>query len=163
GHRVLMTCHPQDKNIMSISFMRMLDGQLGMFFLRKTGDACVLNLVRSADEGETWDEPTVCTDDHYYVVNNDRVIRRKNGSLLFPANMHASPTTDISVQYYFGSDDDGRTWHKLTEKPLVHPSPTTTSGLQEGGVYEMASAPASMVFKIVSSVGPPVAMTGTSG
>lgn len=137
GHRVLMTCRPQDKNIMSISFMRMLDGQLGMFFLRKTGDACVLNLVRSADEGETWGEPTVCTDEKYYVVNNDRVIRRKNGSLLFPANMHASPTTDISVQYYFGSDDDGKTWKKLIEKPLVHPSPTTTSGLQEGGVYEM--------------------------
>lgn len=137
GHRVLMTCRPEDRNIMSISFMRMLDGQLGMFFLRKTGEACVLNLVRSADEGETWGEPTICTDNKYYVVNNDRVIRLKNGNLMFPANMHASPTSDISLQYYFCSEDDGKTWKKLNEEPIKHPFPTTTTGLQEGGIYEL--------------------------
>lgn len=136
GHRVLMTCREGDKNIMSVSFMRMLDGSLGMFFLRKTGDACVLNLVRSDDEGESWGEPTICTDNQYYVVNNDRVIRLRNGNLLFPANLHASPATDISVQCYFLSEDDGKTWKKLCE-PLAHPDRTTTSGLQEGGVYEM--------------------------
>ena len=136
GHCVLMERRPGDKNIMSVSFMRMLNGELGMFFLRKTGDACVLNLVRSADEGQTWGEPVACTDEKYYVVNNDRVIRLRNGNLLFPANLHAGPTGEVSVQCYFLSEDDGQTWKSLC-KPLEHPSPTSTSGLQEGGVYEM--------------------------
>lgn len=135
-HCVLMERRKEDKNIMSVSFMRMLNGDLGMFFLRKTGDACVLNLVRSGDEGKTWGEPTVCTDEKYYVVNNDRVIRLQNGNLLFPANLHPTPTTDISVQCYFMSEDDGKSWYRLCE-PLQHPDRTTTSGLQEGGVYEM--------------------------
>ena len=136
GHRVLMECRDDDKNIMSISFMRMLNGDLGMFFLRKTGDACVPNLVRSADEGETWGEPVICTEKGYFVVNNDRVIRLRNGDLLFPANFHITPTTDVSKQTFYLSEDDGYTWKRLCE-PLAHPDRTTTSGLQEGGVYEM--------------------------
>lgn len=133
--RILMERSPKDKNVMSVSLMRMENGDLGMFFLRKTGANCILNLVRSADEGQTWGEPTVCTDEGYYVVNNDRVIRLQNGHLLFPANMHTTPEAPTSVQYYFRSDDDGKTWKKLGE-PLVHPFPNSMSGLQEGGVYQ---------------------------
>lgn len=135
GKRILMERQPGDLNIMSVSLLRMANGDLGMFFLRKTGVDCTANLVRSADEGETWSKPVVCTDKGYYVVNNDRVIRLQNGSLLFPANMHATPEAPTSVQYYFCSEDDGRTWEKIGG-PLVHPFPNSMSGLQEGGLYQ---------------------------
>lgn len=133
--RTLLERGPEDKNIMSVSLMRMENGELGMFFLRKTGDACVLNLVRSADEGLSWGEPVICTDNKYYVVNNDRVIRLKNGHLMFPANLHADNTGGYSVQCFFGSEDDGKTWKNLCE-PVVHPFCHTSTGLQEGGLYQ---------------------------
>lgn len=133
--RVLLEPHGDDRNIMSVSFLRMENGELGMFFLRKTGQHCRLNLVRSDDEGETWQEPTVCCDEGYYVVNNDRVLRLKNGNILFPANFHETPNSNYSLQCYFCSDDDGRTWKKLGQS-LRHPFPNSTSGLQEGGLFQ---------------------------
>lgn len=132
--RVLATPDPQDKNIMSVSFLRMRNGDLGMFFLRKTGDSCRLSLVRSSDEGETWQNPIVCCDEGYYVVNNDRVIRLSNGDIMFPANSHETPDSSYSVQYFFISRDDGYTWEKLG--PVRHPFANSSTGLQEGGLYQ---------------------------
>lgn len=133
--RVLMEPRGEDRNVMSVSFLRMKNGDLGMFFLRKTGQLYRLNLVRSSDEGETWQEPVVCCDEGYYVVNNDRVLRLKNGNIIFPANLHESPDGKISVQYYFCSEDDGKTWKKLGE-PLRHPFLNSSTGLQEGGLFQ---------------------------
>ncbi len=124
-----------DSNIMSVSLLRMLNGDLGLFFLRKTGNDCRLNLIRSEDEGRTWGKPVTCCDEGYYVVNNDRVIRLQNGSILFPANRHARPDSGYSVQYVFRSDDDGRTWHK-TGRPVKHPFANSSSGLQESGLFQ---------------------------
>lgn len=133
--RVLYQPNTDDANIMSVSFLRMNNGDLGMFFLRKTGQLCRLNLVRSSDEGETWQEPIVCCDEGYYVVNNDRVVRLKNGTILFPANRHESPNSGYAVQYYFCSEDDGESWQRL-EPPLRHPFSSSSTGLQEGGIFQ---------------------------
>ena len=137
GPRILLRPNGQDANIMSISFLRMANGDLGMFFLRKNQGNCRLHLVRSSDEGESWYDETVCCDEGYYVVNNDRVLRLKNGNILFPANMHVRPDSSYSVQYMFCSKDDGRTWKKLGE-PVFHPFPNSTTGLQESGVFQFA-------------------------
>ena len=133
--RTLLAPRAEDANIMSVSFLRMGNGDLGMFFLRKFGELCRLNLVRSADEGETWQHETVCCDEGYYVVNNDRVLRLKNGNILFPANLHVLPNSSYSVQYFFCSEDDGRTWKKLGQ-PLRHPFPDSSTGFQEGGLFQ---------------------------
>lgn len=133
--RVLLRPYDQDANIMSVSFLRMGNGDLGMFFLRKNNGNCRLHLVRSADEGATWYEETACCDEGYYVVNNDRVIRLRNGNILFPANLHVRPDSSYSVQCIFCSKDDGKTWEKLGE-PVYHPFPNSTTGLQESGIYQ---------------------------
>ena len=99
--RVLLQPQAQDANVMSISFLRMQNGDLGMFFLRKTDGLCRLYWARSADEGVSWYEETVCCDEGYYVVNNDRVVRLKNGNILFPANLHVRQDSGYSVQYIF--------------------------------------------------------------
>ena len=45
----------------------------------------------SADEANTWGEPTLCmADKGYYVVNNDRVIQLSGGRLVAPAAWHRS-------------------------------------------------------------------------
>ena len=55
--RTLLKKRPIDTNLMSVSFLRLNDGALGMFYLCKTPQpthmGCLVNLVRSYDEGET--------------------------------------------------------------------------------------------------------------
>lgn len=133
--QVLMRPRPEDANIMSVSLLRMANGDLGMFFLRKTNGNCRMNLVRSADEGLSWSDEIVCCGEGYYVVNNDRVIRLKNGTILFPANLHVRTTGSHSVQYVFSSTDDGKTW-KTLGAPVHHPFPDSTTGLQESGLFQ---------------------------
>jgi hypothetical protein len=49
--------------LMSVSFLRMANDDIGMFFLAKTEVVnCCSFFVRSADEGKTWSEPMLCTD-----------------------------------------------------------------------------------------------------
>lgn len=137
NRRILMKPKAQDANIMSVSLLRMQNGELGMFFLRKSQGHCRLNLARSCDEGDSWYEETVCCDEGYYVVNNDRAVRLRNGHILFPANRHVREDSGYSAQYIFGSEDDGRTWRKLGA-PVYHPFPNSTTGLQESGLYQYA-------------------------
>jgi len=68
-------------NIMSASFMRMANGDIGLFFLAKTKTVnCLCYLIRSSDEGKTWSNPVLCSEDSgYFVVNNDRIVRTKSG------------------------------------------------------------------------------------
>ena len=130
-------------NIMSVSLMRMQNGDLGLLYLRKSmkGDdmLCMPYLLRSKDEGKTFGEPVSCfTEDGYYVVNNDRLIRLKNGRLLIPAAHHGEAGNRglhpgvVRVCY---SDDDGRSW---TMSPEAVRSPFNDSvQLQEPGLYEL--------------------------
>ena len=139
GKRILVDRNPEDKNIMSVSFLRLKDGKLAMFFLRKTGPDCRLNMVTSEDEGETWSEATVCCAPGFHVVNNDRVVRLQNGEIIFPANVHNDPNNrKVSQQCYYVSADEGKTW-SMRGGLVKHPFPNTSSGLQEGGLYQYDS------------------------
>ena len=140
GERTLLKKRPEDTNIMSVSFLRLNDGALGMFYLckthLKTHMGCLVNLVRSYDEGETWSEPQVCTnDENYYVLNNDRVIRLKSGRVIFAVADHGAEkdTSDVS---FFYSDDDCKSFVKSPAR-LVLPFTKTTTGLQEPGLVEL--------------------------
>jgi sialidase-1 len=133
-------------NVMSVSLLRLGNGDLGLFYLlRFSWHELRLWLRRSADDGQTWSEPINCMPaGGYYVVNNDRVVRLNSGRLVIPAARHparADRNESVAVDWrgvatFFLSDDDGRTWREsagYVTLPVVH----TKSGLQEPGVVEL--------------------------
>ncbi len=140
------------ENIMSVSLMRMENGDIGMFFLPKWDtNQCVAYLVRSSDEGKTWSEPVLCSEDSgYFIVNNDRVIRCKNGRLVMPSSLHRNECKINEkgakvfskfypgVLYIFTSDDDGRTWNTTAKEIPIPPSGGCETGVQEPGVIELS-------------------------
>lgn len=135
-------------NLMSVSMMRMANGDVGMFYLiRRSATDLRLCLRRSADEGETWSEPVLCMDDaRYYVVNNDRVVRLSDGRILIPAALHLNRENGDGEDwfdsrgeaYFFASDDDGRTFRRLPGRAVLPGLAHSTSGMQEPGVTELA-------------------------
>ena len=134
-------------NTMSVSLLRMRNGDIGLFFLlRKDQEDMRMHLIRSSDEGKTWTAPLCCMPEKgYYVVNNDRVVRLASGRLLIPAAWHRrARRTDGSVSFdsrsemrSFCSDDDGLTWQEAPGKCVLPAMSVTHSGLQEPGVIEI--------------------------
>ena len=136
------------KNIMSVSLMRMQNGDVGLFYLVKAAP-CVNTvwLARSRDGGRTFYRRVECSlPDRraYYVLNNDRVMRLSTGRLIAPLAYHRGGCDDGVEGLYFDgrasacfllSDDDGETW---TEAPdmIFPPFTRTKTGLQEPGVIE---------------------------
>jgi hypothetical protein len=112
-------------NIMSVSLLRMANGDIGLFYLQKHNAKvyCLPYLARSSDEGKTWHGHTKCVKDNgYYVLNNDRVIRLNSGRLLMALAKHPSsknpdgkPFFGEGSVYVLASDDDGSTWKTLAE------------------------------------------------
>ena len=133
------------KNVMCASLLRFSNGDIGTFYLKKDEetDSCVIYVIRSSDNGKTWSEPTRCIqEDKYFVTNNDRVIKLKNGRILIPANYHAfvkdapdKSVTSVGIFNIFASDDDGYTWYKLSDNIEI-PEKESQSGLQESGLYQ---------------------------
>lgn len=133
-------------NIMSVSLMRMQNGDIGLFYLvrRSWLDMSVV-LQRSKDGGRTWSVPITCsTRKGYYVMNNDRAIRTSSGRILLPAAEHQNElTADGRLRFvpsrvvFFYSDDDGYAWHESDEHISLD-IPLSQSGLQEPGIVELS-------------------------
>lgn len=142
-HRILLKKNPEDLNIMSVSFLTLPGGELLLFYLKKSrkGDLvlCQPFMRRSCDDGETFSEEICCgARDKYYVVNNDRIIRLKNGRILMPAAVYGARKGDSalgpSVICMIVSDDNGHTWREQEKEiafPISHPF-----GPEEPGLYE---------------------------
>ena len=97
--RVLFEKPENAGNIMSLSFLRMNNGDIGAFYIVKNFDRTdKIVFRRSADEGETWSDPINtldCLDEaDYYVINNDRVLKLRSGRILFAAARHTVLNTD---------------------------------------------------------------------
>ena len=130
-------------NVMSVSLLRMADGDIGMLYLRKDDPQklCRAFLRRSSDEAKSWSDPVLSTVRHTYnVVNNDRVIRLSSGRLLIPTAIH-HPPDQVGAPYRpavatcFLSDDDGWIWeHAATE---LQPPEESRTGLQEPCIIEL--------------------------
>ena len=93
GPQVVVKKDPGAQNIMSVTLLRMNNGDIGLFYIRKVMvDGMVLDeivLRRSSDEGQTWNEPHVCLpSDDYRVLNNDRVVKLSSGRVLMPVAIH---------------------------------------------------------------------------
>ena len=70
--------HAGGLNVMSVSLLRLANGDIALFYLHKTSkEDCRPLMCVSTDEAETWSEPTVCITDEvgYYVLNNDRAVQ----------------------------------------------------------------------------------------
>jgi Neuraminidase (sialidase) len=134
-------------NIMSVSLLRMANGDIGLFYLLRFGwHDMRLHVRRSNDEGRTWSDPVCCVPGQgYYVTNNDRVVRLSSGRLIVPCGLHkmkGDSRTDWkswdsrSTAYFFLSDDDGYTWREAKGCAALY-VPHSDSGLQEPGVLEL--------------------------
>ncbi len=133
---------PENKvNIMSLSFTRMNNGDIGAFYILKNTDGTD-NIVmrRSQDDGDTWSEPTVCTEclpADYYILNNDRVFTLPSGRIVLPLARHTVHTDSTDFQpgelCFIYSDDDGITWQ---DTHTVLPCPLETiDGYEEPGLH----------------------------
>lgn len=138
---------PKDaKNIMSLSFLRMNNDDLGAFYIFKNLDGTdKIVFTRSEDEGITWSEPVNCMqcleEQDYFVLNNDRVLRLSNGRILFSVAKHTVLNTDKDFEpgeiHFFYSDDDGKSWVK-TDVILKCPFPQNPDGYEEPGLYQLS-------------------------
>lgn len=137
------------RNVMSVSLMRMANGDLGVFYLVKhpADGTNSYHLSRSRDEGKTFYKhvPVSLPDRKAFcVVNNDRVVRLSSGRILVPIAFHRSGVNSEGKWYfdYHGyaaflySDDDGETWRE--SRDIVYPPFThSETGLQEPGAVEL--------------------------
>ena len=130
-------------NVMSVSLLRLPDGEILLFYLRKNSlDDMPMFVRRSTDELDTLGEAVrVTVGDGYHVVNNARVIRLATGRLVAPAALHPCPEgaakkfSESAVMRAFLSDDNGRTWRG--DKAGEGAAPDRSVVLQEPGVVEL--------------------------
>ncbi len=130
-------------NIMSLSFLRMKNGDVGAFYIVKNTDGTdKIVFRRSSDDCKTWTEPVSCMDcleiQDYYVLNNDRVVMLENGRIILALARHTihSDYEEFSpgVICFILSDDDGKTWYK-TEAEFPCPFKNNPDGYEEPGLY----------------------------
>lgn len=132
-------------NVMSVSLIRLQDGRIGLFYLRKYSMSDNREWVRySTDEGKTWSEAECCISDEfkdYYVVNNARIIQLRDGTILVPACHHKTihGKFDWSGELVcFYSKDAGKTFQRgeYVKKPkgLVFQEPGVNE-LEDGTIF----------------------------
>lgn len=125
-------------NVMSVSLLRLQNGEIALFYLRKNStEDCIPMLRISRDEGKSWSEPRACITDKqgYFVLNNDRVIQLRDGRLLLAVAQHNAPGgawNNRGTLYSYCSDDHGRTW--TSSEPAPNPQEWLT---QEPGLIEL--------------------------
>jgi sialidase-1 len=134
------------RNVMSVSLLRLQDGRLALFYLRKNGwDDCCPFLRISPDEGETWGPPVrTISYKGYFILNNDRVIQLRNGRILLPIAEHRNSDRvggeggrffdQRGTFFVVWSDDGGQTWVEGAERWTL---PSGRDYLQEPGAIEL--------------------------
>ncbi len=131
-------------NDMSVSLLRLRDGRIALFYVRKNSLLDCRPVLRfSTDEAKTWSEPVEIITDQvgYYVLNNDRVIQLKDGRLILAVALHNLPEYEQPnwkghVMCYL-SDDAGTTWRRNSS--ILAPKRENGSRLiaQEPGLVEL--------------------------
>jgi len=141
----LVVANEGDWNVMSVSLLRLADGGIALFYLRKNSLTDCRPVVRfSNDEAATWSDPVLVIPDRdtgYFVLNNDRVIQLKNGRLIAPVALHNRPGWEKpdwqgEITAYL-SDDAGKTWKRSTTIQKVHDASGKRITAQEPGVVEL--------------------------
>ena len=148
-------------NVMSVSLLRLKNGQIALFYLKKNSTTDCIPVVRfSKDECNSWSDPVQCINDRkgYFVLNNNRVIQLKNGRLVFAVALHQTPDehkwNDSGHLYSYYSDDNGQTWKTGKEVPNADGVVTQEPGLVElknGNIFMFIRSNAGVQYKSVSS------------
>ncbi|MCD2422549.1 glycoside hydrolase [Niabella pedocola] len=123
-------------NVMSVSLLRLKNGEIALFYLKKNSTVDCIPMVRfSKDEAKTWTDPIPCITNRkgYFVLNNDRVIQLDNGRLMMAVALHTSPETpkwsDRAALFAYYSDDNGRSWTQGKQVPVPDGVITQEPGL----------------------------------
>lgn len=131
-------------NVMSPSFLRLQDGRIALFYIRKLNPReDEVRMRTSADEAKTWSESVNVTaplGKGWFVTNNDRVVQLKSGRLVVPVAWHETleeggirgEATDVCLL----SDDGGTTW-RAGAKNVVWGEDGRRVSMQEPGVIEL--------------------------
>jgi sialidase-1 len=130
-------------NVMSVSLLRLANGEIALFYLRKTSrEDCRPVVCVSTDETGTWSTPEVCITDEvgYYVLNNDRAVQLRSGRLILPVAWHQGPgqprdTAGVIMCYL--SDDNAKTWRRSTDSFKGYAPNGQRITVQEPGVVEL--------------------------
>lgn len=110
-------------NVMSASLLRLKNGDIALFYLKKNSiEDCIPMMRISKDETNSWSEARACITDKkgYFVLNNARVVQLDNGRLLMPVALHQVPGgkwANKADLYCYYSDDNGTTWHSSARVP----------------------------------------------
>ena len=138
-----------EQNIMSVSLLRMDNGDVGLFYGQKKiidGDLVFRPVFRrSADEGKTFGEPIFIIESGYSCLINDRVTKLSDGRIILTTSKHGERVQVDDANAYTGfcpgflevyySDDDGRSFKKSPAKIC---SPINNGfGLAEPGIFEL--------------------------
>ncbi len=136
-----------DNNVMSVSFLRMQNGDLGFFYVQKKMIdgylVCRPVFRRSSDEGKTFSEPLNIIESGYNVLINDRVTRLRSGRIILTTASYGNCTykddvhnleTPGTLEIYY-SDDDGRSFKKSPCR--LSPPIKNWVGLTESGIFEL--------------------------
>ncbi|HOI44036.1 MAG TPA: sialidase family protein [Candidatus Aminicenantes bacterium] len=143
---VILFKNDADENIMSVSLLRLQDGRIAIFYLKKNHlNDCRLYMRISGDEGKSWGLPVLTIPaPGYFVVNNDRVIQLGSRRLVVPAAFHRFRGGDSKdyknfdgrgIAIFFLSDDGGATWRESDSWRAL--GVDSQSGLREPGVVEL--------------------------
>lgn len=139
------------QNLMSVSLLKMQDGSIGVFYIKKiTALNSTYCLRRTRDFIDFSKEITCLPCDKYYVVSNDRVRRLSNGDIIIPANYYLlelkNPSLGVmhyknvkshgGIAQFFISKDDGESWVKLSND-IYSPIEDSKTGLQETGIEQL--------------------------
>ncbi|MBR5454053.1 MAG: exo-alpha-sialidase, partial [Clostridia bacterium] len=127
------------KNIMSVSMLRMLDGDIGLFFIIKQTPGFKNRPIhmRSSDEGKTFRFVCECGPEEYWVrmgMNNARVIRLSSGRIIYPLSIHPGQvkakgieaiTEETAGRFEFSEELGYFDWHKSPHLEGKRASPQT--------------------------------------
>lgn len=126
-----------DMNVMSVSLLRLQNGKIALFYLKKNSETDCIPLMRiSSDEAKTWSAPIPCITERkgYFVLNNNRVIQLKDGRIMMAVAMHRSLDGKWQAKatlYSYFSDDNGASWKSGAAVPNTKDIVTQEPGLIE--------------------------------
>ncbi len=151
--------YENSSNIMSVSLLRMENGDIGLFYLVKKNatekskiapepivSEYMLRRLKDESGFPKVSEVLVSSESSksYKVINNDRVLRTSKGRLTVPYAKHAAYYTSKGAEFdekgkvkLLYSDDDGFTWHENENELELLSAPYTKTGLQEPGIAEL--------------------------
>ena len=135
-------------NVMSVSALEQQNGDLAFYFLIKENDyTSTLGRAISCDGEHFTCQRCQCNfKPGYYVVNNDRYVRQKNGRILVPASYYTpeqniSHTTTHAINpaaaTLFYSDDDGASFQGVDWIHEFGRWGYNDHGLEEPGIIEL--------------------------